>query len=151
MMIRDALSGDVKALLTLEESLFDGENYPLSARAFYYHIRHNLLLVAQTQEQTLAGYLLVLIRRRKAKLYSIGVLTAYQGKGVAQALLNVMNERLLEQGFEHLQLEVRCDNEKAISLYEKEGFQIHKTLHSFYKDGCDAYLMEKPYAKTSLS
>ncbi len=151
MTIRDALSRDVKALVKLEGELFNAANYALSVQAFYYHIRHNLLLVAQKEDNSIIGYLLVLIRRKKAKLYSIGVSSACQGRGVAQALLDAMDERLLHKGFLNVILEVRCDNVNAIALYEKKGFKRMKTLKGFYKDGCDAYLMEKAYAKAPLS
>ncbi len=151
MIIRDALSRDVKALSILEKSLFDTANYALCAQSFYYHIRHNIVLVAQSNEGVISGYLLLLVRRRKAKLYSIGVHTAYRGRGVAGSLLETMDTRLSQQGFRHVVLEVRCDNENAIDLYSKNGFKVVKTLQCFYKDGADAYLMEKEYADTSLS
>ncbi len=151
MIIRDAQSRDVKALVSLEESLFDAQNYALSAQAFYYHIRHNMLLVAQTDENVIVGYLLVLIRRQKAKVYSIGISTSFRARGIAHSLLDTMDTRLGQKGFEYVVLEVRCDNENAIRLYLNKGFKILKTLQGFYKDGCDAYLMEKEYAKTPLS
>ena len=45
-------------------------------------------------------------------------------------------------GFKHIFLEVRTDNETAIALYKKFGFNVKKTLEAFYLDKRDAYLME---------
>jgi len=151
MIVRDAQSRDVKGLVCLEKSLFDAANYALSEQAFYYHIRHNLLLVAQAEEGVIAGYILILIRRKKAKLYSIGVSPLFRRRGIAQMLLEEMDKRLVEKGFESIALEVRSDNKDAITLYENKGFKVLKTLQSFYRDGCNAYLMEKAYAQKTLS
>jgi ribosomal-protein-alanine N-acetyltransferase len=95
-----------------------------------------------------AGYVLVLIKRANAKLYSIGVSEAYRGKKIAPNLLEVILKELLALGFEKILLEVRTDNKVAIALYENFGFSIKKELKAFYLDGCDAYLMQMKYKDT---
>jgi ribosomal-protein-alanine N-acetyltransferase len=40
-------------------------------------------------------------------------------------------------------LEVRVTNTEAIGLYKKLGFEITRTIHGYYADGEDAYLMTK--------
>jgi len=40
-------------------------------------------------------------------------------------------------------LEVRVTNMPAINLYRKLGFQITKTIKSYYMDGEDAYVMSR--------
>ncbi len=146
MKIRQALSSDAGKLHALEEELFSAENFPLSHRSFYYHIRHNLLYVAETQEGDIAGYALALIQRRDAKLYSLGVAPSCRGKGLSGLLLEQILHQLVLLGFKRTLLEVRCDNTQAIVLYRKFGFSITKQLDAFYRDGCDAYLMETEHA-----
>jgi ribosomal-protein-alanine N-acetyltransferase len=146
MTIRQALPSDAAKLHALEGELFSVENFPLSRRSFYHHIRHNLLYVAETDEGGIAGYILVLIRRRHAKLYSLGIGSAYRGGGVAKLLMERVLKELRSLGFGRIQLEVRCDNTQAIALYRKFGFSITKQLDAFYRDGCDAYLMEAEHA-----
>ncbi len=146
MTIRPARSGDAAALSILEADLFTAANYPLSRASFYYHIRHNLLFVAETEQGEIAGYALALIRRRKAKLYSLGTAPHYRGQGVGGALLESMIKELNERGFKEVVLEVRCDNTGAVTLYERYGFIIVNRLDAFYRDGCDAYLMERTNA-----
>ena len=49
-----------------------------------------------------------------------------------------------DTGIEILYLEVRCDNHRAVSLYEKFGFEKIGTYKNFFKIGdeyYDAYLM----------
>jgi ribosomal-protein-alanine N-acetyltransferase len=40
-------------------------------------------------------------------------------------------------------LEVRVSNMPAISLYKKLGFKVTRTIHGYYSDGEDAYVMSK--------
>jgi len=110
---------------------------------FYYHIRRNLLLVAETDDGTLAGYILALTRRREAKIYSLAVAPDFRGRGIAPKLLETMLQALDRRGFEHVTLEVRCDSPAAVALYRRFGFETVKTLKGFYKDGCDALYMRK--------
>ncbi len=142
MRLRPAVASDAKALEALENSLFAQENFPLSRHSFYYHIRHNLLFVAETENAEIIGYILALVRRRDAKLYSLGVAPEQRGCGISQLLMQQMLESLREKGFRRVLLEVRCDNSRAIDLYRRFGFSVAKTLKAFYRDGCDAYLME---------
>ncbi|MHC3993937.1 ribosomal protein S18-alanine N-acetyltransferase [Thiomicrolovo sp. ZZH C-3] len=143
MTIRAAVAADAAALEQLERTLFSAENYPLTRRVFYYHIRHSLLLVAQSDNGEIAGYILALVRRREPKLYSLGIAPVYRNMGIASALMERMLTDLDAHGFTHCVLEVRCDNVAAIALYKRFGFETVKTLTGFYKDGCDAYLMRR--------
>lgn len=141
MTIRKAMPSDAALLYELEKKLFSSENYPLSRGSLAYHIRNNLLYVAEV-DNNLAGYVLVLIKRINAKLYSIGVSEDYRGRKIAKELLALTAKELISLSFKRLLLEVRVDNVAAISLYKKIGFSVVKTVKSFYLDGCDAYLME---------
>ncbi len=143
MKIRPALPSDALRLSALEEQLFTADNYPLSRHSFYYHIRNNLLLVAETDRGEIAGYTLALIRRRDAKLYSLGIAQPYRGKGVASMLMKAVLEALGKRGFKRTLLEVRCDNIEAVALYKRFGFVVTNELGAFYRDGCNAYLMEQ--------
>ncbi|WP_345986237.1 ribosomal protein S18-alanine N-acetyltransferase [Sulfurimonas sp. HSL-1656] len=143
MTVRAAVAADAAALECLEKRLFSEANYPLSRRAFYYHIRHSLLLVAQSETGEIAGYILALVRRREPKLYSLGIAPEYRGRGIASLLLEQMFTGLSRRGFAHMLLEVRCDNHAAIALYRRFGFETLKTLKAFYRDGCDACLMRR--------
>jgi ribosomal-protein-alanine N-acetyltransferase len=141
MIVRAAEPSDISKLNALEQKLFSIDNYPLSRGSIAYHVRNNLLYVAEI-DGDIAGYILVLIKRKNAKLYSIGISEAYRGKKIAQKLLGLILKKLLSLGFKHLLLEVRIDNNAAIALYKKVGFNVVKRLKAFYRDGCDAYLMQ---------
>ena len=59
---------------------------------------------------------------------SIAVLPSYQGKGVGKALINKTIEVLKEEGFHEFKFHVLPDNEKAVGLYKKMGFEVKKWL-----------------------
>ncbi|EDZ63390.1 acetyltransferase, GNAT family [Sulfurimonas gotlandica GD1] len=149
MIIRKAEPRDAVKLYKLEQELFDIENYPLSKSSFAYHLRNNLLYIAEV-EGNIAGYVLVLIKRANAKLYSIGVSEDYRGRKIAVKLMAIISKELVSLGFKVILLEVRVDNEIAIALYKRLGFNVKKRLEAFYRDGCDAYLMELEYGTEKL-
>ncbi len=141
MIIRKAVASDVAKLYKLEQELFTDKNFPLSKASFSYHIKNNLIYLAEI-DGNIAGYALTLIKRRYAKIYSIGVSELYRGKKVALNLLEIVHGELLSVNFDKIVLEVRIDNERAITLYKNFGFTVKKELKAFYLDGCNAYLME---------
>ena len=141
MKIRPALLSDATVLNRIENEIFSHENFPLSYGSFCYHIRNNLLFVVEIEEKIVA-YILVLVKRKNAKLYSLGVLPAFRGRKISNALMKRALEQLFFLKFKKVTLEVRADNQNAISLYENIGFAQTKRVKNFYLDGCDAYVME---------
>lgn len=86
-------------------------------------------------------------RRRHAGTIGLGVHDDWQGKGVGTALVGAgveMADKWLN--LTRLELEVYTDNEPAIRLYERFGFEREGTLrqHAF-RDGryVDAYMMAR--------
>lgn len=86
-------------------------------------------------------------RRRHAASIGMGVHDDWQGKGVGKKLLETAID-LAENwlNITRLELEVYTDNERAIKLYERFGFEIEGTLrqHAF-RDGryVDSYAMAR--------
>lgn len=140
MKIRKALLEDAKELFLLEEKLFSKENFALSKASFRYHIKNSLLYVAEVNFE-IVGYVLVLLKRKNPKLYSIGVSKNHRGKKIATKLLVFVIDILKLLKSQSFFLEVRVDNVIAITLYKNMGFSIQKRVKSFYRDGCDAYIM----------
>lgn len=140
MILKTAQSSDAKELFALEQTLFSEANYPLSYSSFRYHIKNSLLYLAVIDEK-IAGYILVLIKRKDAKIYSLGVDSRYRSMGISSKLLQVALHEIKNRGFKKIMLEVRSDNEKALALYKKFEFKIEKKETAFYRDGCDAFIM----------
>ncbi|MCC6799474.1 MAG: GNAT family N-acetyltransferase [Anaerolineae bacterium] len=88
-------------------------------------------------------------RGRQAHTAHIGMMVhdSYQGQGVGTALVEAaiaLAERWL--AITRLELTVYADNEPALALYRKFGFEIEGTLRDYaFRDGryVDAYLMAR--------
>lgn len=79
-------------------------------------------------------------------LLGIGVLGAYQRRGIGQALFQEAERWARAAGLRRLELLVQSGNFPAISLYRKMGFQIEGTKRESYRIGgeyVDEYLMAK--------
>lgn len=64
------------------------------------------------------------------------VATEYRGKGVAEVLVESALKLMKLEGMHTCKLEVRCDNFRAIKVYEKLGFKLatdsNKSLGRIY-------------------
>ena len=77
----------------------------------------------------------------------IALYQKYTGLGIGGAMIEVMINVARKNKIEQIELEVAANNERAISLYKKMGFEIFGTLpHAMkYQDGsyADEYWMMK--------
>jgi ribosomal-protein-alanine N-acetyltransferase len=82
---------------------------------------------------------------RKGHVVSVAVLPAYRRKGVGRALITEALEGMKRHNAKQCFLEVRVTNTQAVSLYKKLEFQITRTIHGYYADGEDAYVMTRKF------
>ena len=80
---------------------------------------------------------------RKGHVVSIAVLPSARRKGVAQALINTALDGMRFYKAKQCYLEVRVTNDAGLALYKKLGFEVSRTVHGYYSDGEDAYVMSK--------
>ena len=64
---------------------------------------------------------------------AISVRKDYWGKGIGTGLMNLLIDFCKKSGAESIELEVRSDNEAAIGLYKKFGFEKVGTNEKFFK------------------
>ena len=81
--------------------------------------------------------------RKKGHVISIAVLSEYREQGIASALLSEALRNISEYNVDECYLEVRVSNNSAIDLYKRLDFQIIRTVHRYYLNGEDAYVMSK--------
>lgn len=82
----------------------------------------------------LVGVAGVHVYSRQLKVAALGNITtdpAYRCRGIAAALTNALCNDLIEDGIEHIGLNVKCDNVAAIRCYEKIGFRTHARFFEF--------------------
>jgi ribosomal-protein-alanine N-acetyltransferase len=80
---------------------------------------------------------------RKGHIVSVAVLPPYRRKGIGEALVAKAMDAMQLYNAKQCFLEVRMTNEPAINLYKKLGFEVTRTIHGYYADGEDAYLMSR--------
>ncbi len=67
---------------------------------------------------------------------------AHQRQGIAAALLKTLIDKAKRQGAARMLLEVRVDNEPALALYQRFGFERMGLRKRYYQpEGIDAYTM----------
>lgn len=86
-------------------------------------------------------------RRKHAANFGMGVSEAHQGKGIGSKLIETMLDMAINwMQVKRIELEVYTDNDAAIALYKKHGFEIEGTArkHAF-RDGqyVDTHFMAK--------
>ena len=80
---------------------------------------------------------------KKGHVVAVAVLPQYRRKGVGQALITEAMEGMRLYNAKQCFLEVRVTNTSAVDLYKKLGFEVTRTIHGYYADGEDAYIMTK--------
>ena len=80
---------------------------------------------------------------RKGHVVSIAVLPEGRRKGVAQELMTKAMEGMRHYKAKLAYLEVRVTNDPGVALYRKLGFEASRTLHGYYSDGEDAFVMTR--------
>ena len=78
---------------------------------------------------------------KKGHVVSVAVLPQYRRKGIGQALITEAMGGMRLYNAKQCFLEVRITNTSAVDLYKKLGFQVTRTIRSYYADGEDAYVM----------
>lgn len=82
------------------------------------------------------------------ELARVGVLREYQRKGYAEMLLRHLIDEARERGFDGIALLVGRENEAAIALYEKVGFENRGEVRLYDTDWyCFQYKIDDPQTK----
>ncbi len=96
----------------------------------------------ETEQTVVRGYAGFWYDGEDAELMTIGVGKAHQRQGIAAALLKTLIDKAKRQGAARMLLEVRVDNEPALALYQRFGFERMGLRKRYYQpEGIDAYTM----------
>lgn len=162
IIFREAMPQDSAALLLhLSKVGFETDNLTFGKEGFqisperearfinrFIKNEDEIMLVAVDGERIVANG--VIERERIPRLahrarLTLTVLKDYWGQGIGSRLMAMMIDFCRESGAELIFLECRSDNERAVNLYKKFGFEISGELQRYFKiDGeyHSAYLME---------
>ncbi|KLL95175.1 alanine acetyltransferase [Rhodococcus sp. IITR03] len=139
---------DAPRCAELEQILFPGDD-PWSADAFRSELAspHNRYFAARDPQGRLIGYAglarLGTAIEPESEVHTIGV-DPPRAPGDRRSLLGELLA-VADRWGGPVFLEVRTDNDAAIALYRREGFEIVGTRKRYYQpSGADAYTMRRP-------
>jgi len=149
-LIRQFEETDLEEIIHINQTCLP-ENYSSSFFLDIYQKFPKTFLIA-TADKKVVGYLMFRIEigfsnskrfkiSRKGHLISLAIQAEYRGRGIASNLLSEALRKISEYDISECYLEVRVSNKTAIDLYKRLKFKITRTLHGYYQNGEDAYLM----------
>jgi ribosomal-protein-alanine N-acetyltransferase len=154
-VVRKAVRADLLAVFRIEQASFP---QPWSYSAFERYLGEDGFLVAEAVADiegvsgeapadggTIVGYVVADTvpnhDRMLGHVKDIAVAEPHRGEGIGRTLIQRALTVLAEQGAESVKLEVREDNDRAISLYRSFGFRHRRTVPRYYDNGEDALIM----------
>ncbi len=93
------------------------------------------LLVGLFDGDRMIGYFFLWYYTRRVPLLGIGLVDAYQGRGLGEPMLRLLIDQAQAAGREGVALTTMPDNHRAYALYEKVGFQYHGDVENVTGDG----------------
>ncbi|WP_407649554.1 ribosomal protein S18-alanine N-acetyltransferase [Goodfellowiella coeruleoviolacea] len=149
MTIAPLRRSDIPRCVELERELFPGDD-PWSSAAFHAELDQpgNHYVGAYLPDGQLVGYAGLAVVGRppevEAEVHTLAVDPAWQRAGVGRTLLRALLTRA-DEVHAPVYLEVRTDNDPAISLYQAHGFDRVGLRRRYYQpSGADAYTMARP-------
>jgi len=148
---RAAMQLDLPVLVSMERVLF--VDSPWSMGQFKEEFKgvpnSRYFMVATNDADQIIGYAAVLVVAPgvEADVLTVAVLPEYARQGVATHFMAELEKWALSKQAPAMMLEVSVENEAAIALYEKLGYQKISTRADYYGPDLDAFVMRKDLGK----
>ena len=138
-VIRKMKIEDAKVMAQIEKECFeDPWSEQMLAEEFY--LTNAIYSVVEIDSKVIA-YAGIRIILDEAHLTNVATLEQYRSKGIGNSLMQELIKNAKAKGAKSMTLEVRVSNEKAIRLYEKNGFEIAGRRKKNYQNREDAFIM----------
>ena len=143
-MIQRMTDAHVAAVAALEKLCFSD---PWSESSVAYELTNPIALwLVALVDGEVVGYIGSQTVPPESDVMNVAVHPAYRRRGVAEALVNDLVQRLQQTGNTSLTLEVRASNEGAIALYQKLGFSPIGRRPNYYRNPKeDALILRKTF------
>jgi len=136
---------DIDVLLRLNLRCFrNGENYTKQTFRYLLMQPQSLAYAAVTPNGDMAGFVLVMNNPNgAAHITTVGVAPEHRRRGIANMLIQHVDQLLRAKGVSTVVLEVRISNLAAQNLYISNGYYVGQRMINYYSNGEDGYLMMK--------
>jgi ribosomal-protein-alanine N-acetyltransferase len=122
-------------LYEIETKCFDQEAFTRRQIAYLLTDYNTVALIAKIDGEV-EGFTIAQVEIENDMLFghivTINVSPRFRRKGIATKLLNEIETLLKQKGLNEIRLEVREDNNPAIKLYQKTGYQKMGRLETYY-------------------
>lgn len=141
--IRRMKPEDVSRVLEIERLSFSN---PWSRETFQGEIQNDIIshpiVVVERPEDEVVGYVIYWQVQDDVQINNVAVHPDCRGRGIGEALLSSVIEKMKDGSVGFISLEVRCSNAPALGLYGKLGFRIIGKRKKYYTNPEeDAYVM----------
>lgn len=142
--IRPLTDKQLKEVWKLNQRCFiNGESYPKSTLNYLLTSTNTLSYRAVTLKDEMAGFIFITVQDGTAHLTTIGVSPEHRRRGLAQMMINHIEEALRKREISMISLEVRVSNFAAQNLYRQLDYAVMQRLAKYYNNGEDGFLMVK--------
>ncbi|MGB8770309.1 MAG: N-acetyltransferase [Candidatus Korobacteraceae bacterium] len=96
--------------------------------------------------QNIVGFIIAhAVRGKAGRILTLDIVPTARRLGLGSLLMDECEHRLRSFGCQQMYLETAVNNEPALRLYRKHGYQVLRTLPDYYAThSLDAFLMGKP-------
>jgi ribosomal protein S18 acetylase RimI-like enzyme len=136
MEMREIRENDLPVLAKMNAEIFgdtEGKGLPLAVFLEAWKQRVAKACLAAEENGEIVGAIMaeekMTFYKNSSYITSFFVKNEWQGKGVGKMLIEAALAALKKEGYENVSLTVALDNQKAISLYEKEGFEPFRMVY----------------------
>ncbi len=140
--IETATIKSLDALFQIEEQCFNEEAFTKRQIA-YLLTDYNTIALAAKVNADIAGFIIAQVETDETEfghIITLNVAPNYRRKNIATKLLQEIESLLKQRGISECRLEVREDNNSAIKLYHKLGYQTIGKLDRYYGKKHGLYL-----------
>ena len=109
--------------------------------------RETMVLVASV-EGVLSGFAIMKFRDEASHLFLLAVEPKLQQTGIGTALLAWLEKSCRTAGMRHIRVELRANNSKARTFYERAGFRFVGQVAGYYDNREAAIVMVKSLTNT---
>jgi len=130
-------SAGIKTLCALEKSIFRPRDRFSRRRLRYLLSSSNTILRFCWAGKSCIGYGISLLSRLrngilKGRIYSIGILPAYQAQGAGSVLLQAMEHDLTRVSVRFITLETKKGSQGATDFFYRHGYRVVEELPKYY-------------------
>lgn len=141
MLLRPLTAADLPDLVRMEGELFGAGAWSRESLAEEI-VGTGRWYLGAVVDGRLVGYAGLWFDGYDVQVMTIGTDVAHQGRGLGRLMLDALVERARALGAAAMLLEVRVDNEPALRLYRRTGFEQLGLRRGYYQpENADAWTM----------